>query len=268
MTTQGFVGADPEQLDALADRLDRGAESLAGIRSLVGVSLGQVDWSGRDGDQFRAEWRSRHLPVIGAACTALQDTARGLRSNAAQQRAASGTTTTSSHGPDGPSGPGGPGGPGDPGDSAGAAAAGVTGHRDWHEVQQGYDAWAAGKSFAQPDYQYQCTSWANYRWHELGYPGAPIHGDGWQMAQNAGPVSAQPSLHAMASYGDGRSDNHVMIVEEVDRDGTVRFSEMNVNNQDGGGHPNEYRDNRVITPAADGKYYVGRNEIRFAAFPQ
>ena len=136
-------------------------------------------------------------------------------------------------------------------------------------MQKSYDTWASGTRFASEDYRYQCTSFANFRWHELGYDGSPISGNGWQMAENApGSVSAQPSLHAMASYGDGTHANHVMIVEEVRADGTVRFSEMNTDRNWAVGNPDEYKDSRLIKPDENGKYFVGGNEIRFAAFPK
>ncbi|GAA2394845.1 hypothetical protein Cme02nite_54860 [Catellatospora methionotrophica] len=89
MPTQGFVGADPEQLDAFADQLDRGARSLEGVRSTIGGTLGRVHWEGRDGEHVRQEWRQRQTAVISAACEMLRQTARTLRTNAAQQRGAS-----------------------------------------------------------------------------------------------------------------------------------------------------------------------------------
>jgi surface antigen len=268
MIASGFVGANPEQLEVLAIRLDQGAESLEAIRAQVTGNLGRVRWEGHDGDRFRGDWHSHHATAITAACGVLLEAARALRKNATEQRGASGAGGASIAGHTGHAGQPGVSASGGPPEHPGAAA--ITGHREWQEVQRKYDAWAAGTSFAQPDYVYQCTSWANYRWHELGYDGDPIRGNGWQLAQNAGPVSAQPSLHAMASYGDGtaRSFGHVMIVEEIRVDGAVRVSEMNTGKDFLVGRPEEYKDTRWIGPAADGRYYHGKDEIRFAKFPQ
>src|SRR5690242_19213313 len=98
MSAPGFVGADPAQLDGLAASFDRAADSLDGVRTSVGGTFGRVWWEGRDGDQARGDWRGRHDTSIAAACAALREAAKSLRANAAQQRAASGSTGGSSSG--------------------------------------------------------------------------------------------------------------------------------------------------------------------------
>jgi hypothetical protein len=90
MTASGFVGADPEQLEALSVRLDQGIQSLEAIRSQVTGSLGRVHWEGHDGDRFRDDWHSHHAMAIAAACDLLREAARALRKNAMEQREASG----------------------------------------------------------------------------------------------------------------------------------------------------------------------------------
>jgi hypothetical protein len=85
----GFVGANSEQLDALAGQFDRVAEALDGIRTTIGGGLDHTYWEGHNADRFRHDWRGRHTPAVTAACAALREAARTLRVNAAQQRGAS-----------------------------------------------------------------------------------------------------------------------------------------------------------------------------------
>lgn len=88
--TGGLVGANPEQLDDLAVRMNSGADTLEGIRHTIRLSLGRTEWPGPDGDQFRHDWDHHHARVIATAVTALREAARVMRANADQQRAASG----------------------------------------------------------------------------------------------------------------------------------------------------------------------------------
>jgi surface antigen len=68
-------------------------------------------------------------------------------------------------------------------------------------------------------YAYQCTAWANFRWRELGYTGPLLQGNGQDVARDAGPISADPSPGALASFsfpsGPFAGDGHVMVVESV-----------------------------------------------------
>jgi hypothetical protein len=90
VVTGGLVGANPEQLDELAARMNSGADTLEGIRHAIFLSLSRTEWPGPDGDQFRHDWDHRHTRVIATAVTALREAARALRLNADQQRIASG----------------------------------------------------------------------------------------------------------------------------------------------------------------------------------
>lgn len=276
-----YQGMDPDRVEAIAHRLKGHAgeitQTIHAVEALVGEAL--QAWDGSDAHQFRDWWAGQHRPALTHVAEAVGGLGQSALDNAREQRRIS-------------SGPGGGAVGASVAATAGAVGAatavaapptapvtgGVTGQRDWREVQKQYDAWATGRFAAGGVSYYQCTAWANFRWHELGYDGPPINGNGWQMAGNAGPTSHQPSLHAMASYGDGRTDpyGHVMIVEEVRSDGAIRVSEMNATWDNSKsyaanieGHPDEYRDNRWITRAADGNYYSSKGQvINFAALPQ
>ena len=91
------------------------------------------------------------------------------------------------------------------------------------------------------------------------------------MAANApGEVSAQASLHAMASYGDGSNAHpgHVMIVEEMLDGNRARVSEMNVDTNWQVANADEYRDSTIVTMHADGLwYYPGGQRLSFAPLP-
>src|SRR5690606_15982913 len=77
----GLVGANPDQLDALAARMDGDAAALSSVRDSIQWSLGRTDWPGADGDQFRSDWAYRYAPALANAATMLRDAARVLRVN-------------------------------------------------------------------------------------------------------------------------------------------------------------------------------------------
>lgn len=87
----GFVGADPEDLERLANRLHGDADRLAEIRGAVGARLHFSPWSGRDADQMRHDWDTRHVRTLLTCEDALRQASSTIRGNAAAQR----TTSTS-----------------------------------------------------------------------------------------------------------------------------------------------------------------------------
>jgi hypothetical protein len=82
-------GADPDQLDELAKRMDIAANELKAIASELTTSLGRSPWAGPRADQFRWDWRSRHHGMLLSSATALHDSASVVHGNAAEQRRAS-----------------------------------------------------------------------------------------------------------------------------------------------------------------------------------
>lgn len=85
------IGADPDQLDALAGAFEQLAASLEYRRTTLTWWLdGDRFWRGQRADEFRGQWSSTYSPQIGYAAEFLQSQARLLRDNANQQRVASG----------------------------------------------------------------------------------------------------------------------------------------------------------------------------------
>jgi len=282
-----FVGMDTAAVNRLSVDLRTAADRLSQIATDVDriVHLTSGHWNGQDAHDFRQWWSGQHRPKVMAAVSAIVGLGQSAANNASDQvQVSGGGAAGAAAGVIGAAVAGGAAAAAGgvqaapaPKPATTVAPGGVTGARDWREVQAKYDAWATGRFAAGGESYYQCVAWANYRWHELGYTGPAISGNGWQMAAHAGPTSHQPSLHAMASYGTGSSADpygHVMVVEEVRGDGAIRVSEMNATwdnhkSYDANieGHPDEYRDNRWITRHADGNYYSSKGQIiNFAAF--
>jgi uncharacterized protein YukE len=88
----GFIGADPADLDRLANSLASGASALDGLRLSLNSTLHSTPWHGARADAFRSEWESRHVHGIAHSVSALHDAERVIRQNAQEQRAASDST--------------------------------------------------------------------------------------------------------------------------------------------------------------------------------
>jgi len=85
----GYVGADPDRLDALGQQLLGHAQQLDELRVQLTSQLFDAGWIGQDADDTRAEWESQHAPMIGRSMTVLHDLSQKLFVNAGQQRSAS-----------------------------------------------------------------------------------------------------------------------------------------------------------------------------------
>jgi uncharacterized protein YukE len=85
-----LIGADPDQLDALANQMDSDAQTLDQIRGRVGGVLEQLLWQGADAHEFFETWAQRFSGMVGNAAVGLQEAARCLHAEAVQQREASG----------------------------------------------------------------------------------------------------------------------------------------------------------------------------------
>jgi uncharacterized protein YukE len=84
-----MVGADVEQLDALARDLRAAADQLESLTRSLGGRITAAPWSGRDATAFRHEWQGRHAAAVRSAQEALRAAAGVVTTNAAQQRQAS-----------------------------------------------------------------------------------------------------------------------------------------------------------------------------------
>ena len=86
----GFSGADIEQVEALARRLEQASNRLEALTSKASMSLMTAAWTGADIDQVRSNWNSRTKPNMVAAARSLDGLSVELKRQAEQQRAASG----------------------------------------------------------------------------------------------------------------------------------------------------------------------------------
>jgi len=94
----GMVGADPEELDALAQRFRVLAGKLDSSRASLGSQIHNNPWSGPAAEGFRNDWDGHHSRVLTAVARSLGQAATSLTSNANEQRQASGPAFTGGHG--------------------------------------------------------------------------------------------------------------------------------------------------------------------------
>jgi pimeloyl-ACP methyl ester carboxylesterase len=85
----GLVGADVDQLEALAARFDRQADAYRQIAGSSSTALMVATWTGADIERVRSEWNSSSKPSILRASAELRALALELRRQASQQREAS-----------------------------------------------------------------------------------------------------------------------------------------------------------------------------------
>lgn len=85
------LGADVDQIEALADVFERAGRELLGSGSATTSAVMSAWWRGPDADRTRAWWRTTARSSVLAAADELRDAAADLRRQAEQQRMASGT---------------------------------------------------------------------------------------------------------------------------------------------------------------------------------
>lgn len=91
----GMEGADPDELDGLAQRFRVFAVRLDSSRASLSSHVHNSPWSGPAADGFRHDWDGHHGPVLSAVARCLGQAADTLAANANQQRQASGPAFTS-----------------------------------------------------------------------------------------------------------------------------------------------------------------------------
>lgn len=86
-----MLGADVEQLRALAQEFSRKSESLTQAQRLIDGAVNQLPryWKGPDAQRFASQWRGQHRGVIARSATMLVQTADQLKANATEQVQAS-----------------------------------------------------------------------------------------------------------------------------------------------------------------------------------
>jgi uncharacterized protein YukE len=83
------LGADVEQLDALARVFDGESNRLDALAASLTATVRSVQWIGPDADRFRAEWVGTHRPRVQSIADVLRTQGRALIDQARQQRQAS-----------------------------------------------------------------------------------------------------------------------------------------------------------------------------------
>lgn len=81
-----ILGADPDQLDALALRISDHSDYYERLRHDIGQALHRTGWDGPDAYRFRNTYHSRLAPQISQAASLLRSAQSDLIRNAAQQR--------------------------------------------------------------------------------------------------------------------------------------------------------------------------------------
>jgi hypothetical protein len=87
--TAGMVGADADQLDALARDIAHTADRIDGIRVEVGGRLHHTSWDGPDAQQARSDWDHRHAGALVRVAASLRERGGLLTTEAEAQRRAS-----------------------------------------------------------------------------------------------------------------------------------------------------------------------------------
>jgi len=89
-----LVGANPDDLDALAQKVQSAVALVESIRDQIGNGVQHAPWEGRNADRFREAWSLRHRPAMRSSSVFLSEMAAELRRHAGEQRDASRDTGT------------------------------------------------------------------------------------------------------------------------------------------------------------------------------
>ena len=265
------MGMDVDQVESAGRSLKAAAGEIDGaigrIDGIVKKLLGT--WDGQDAQQFVNEWWPEHKGTLVAVKSSVEGLGQSALNNASEQRDVSGTygggggsnpTPQSPGGGGGGSAPVQGGGSGTPGSTSGELPAG--GGREAYIAQIGNpDDHLDGMGA----YAGECTSWAAWRRQQLGLPwrinDQAGTGNGGEMASRmGGQVGTSPALGSIVSYGG--IPGHVMIIEQINPDGSFRVSEMNtvpVGSKDYLPVLGNVRTDRVWHPNGDGTYTSDRN---------
>ncbi|KAA1374676.1 WXG100 family type VII secretion target [Aeromicrobium fastidiosum] len=96
-----MIGADVEALERLAGQFEQAASRLRHQAESVSSGVKLSAWVGPVAIRFRHDWDSTHSARLRQTAATLDDSARILRQNAAEQRRASGASTGSAQSPKG-----------------------------------------------------------------------------------------------------------------------------------------------------------------------
>ncbi|GAA4831824.1 hypothetical protein GCM10023221_04620 [Luteimicrobium xylanilyticum] len=82
----GMIGLDVEQVNALGDKLNHGAQEIKELVQKLNAALNGVQWKGTDGDKFRDEWHHQHVTQLNKVADALQHAGQTAKKNAQNQQ--------------------------------------------------------------------------------------------------------------------------------------------------------------------------------------
>jgi uncharacterized protein YukE len=117
-----FWGADTEQVTAFAERAESSAEVLVERAAALAALLAQVDWQGRDAEDFRSHWSGTVQPGIEQCADALRRRGTELRQHAEAQESTSDPASEAGGGGGAGSGGGSTGGGGNGGGTGGGSS--------------------------------------------------------------------------------------------------------------------------------------------------
>lgn len=168
----GVLGADVEELIALAATLEDAAAALEQTRATVDLELASLVWTGARSAAHRARWEQEDAGTLRTAAAALTAAAVQLRAEAAEQ------------------------------DDASAAAAGEpmsTALALWREWERRWEG--AGHAIGLAPWVGAATTWRDAV--RTGWRDTVRHADQWSRAQIGGPVGR--ALDALSVVGAGVS---------------------------------------------------------------
>ncbi|WP_394942104.1 hypothetical protein [Psychromicrobium sp. YIM B11713] len=84
--SESLLGADPEELRALARQMAQGADLLRTARATLSAKInGPLEWHGPDSFFFKHAWNSSHAPTLLNAAEMLHNSSLALGRQAQQQ---------------------------------------------------------------------------------------------------------------------------------------------------------------------------------------
>ncbi|AJT40539.1 hypothetical protein UM93_01460 [Psychromicrobium lacuslunae] len=82
-----MLGADPEELRALAREMSQRADQLREARATLSAKVnGPLQWHGPDAFFFKHAWNSSHAPTLHKAAEMLLEASRRLQQQAQDQQ--------------------------------------------------------------------------------------------------------------------------------------------------------------------------------------
>lgn len=96
-----MLGADPEELRALAKLFNKYSSALESTSSQLHPTIMRARWTGPDAQRFRQDWTARLRPQIKSASEMFTDTADKLQAQAREQETASSESSLSGSGGNG-----------------------------------------------------------------------------------------------------------------------------------------------------------------------